>query len=49
MEAEHLCMAMRGVEKPGAKTVTVEASGTLAADQAAYHTLMMQLAARGGA
>jgi GTP cyclohydrolase I len=29
VRAEHLCMAMRGVAKPGAQTVTVAASGTL--------------------
>ncbi|MEY8463517.1 GTP cyclohydrolase I FolE [Streptococcus merionis] len=27
VEAEHLCMAMRGIKKPGAKTVTTVAKG----------------------
>lgn len=30
VEAEHLCMAMRGVEKPGAKTLTVASRGSMA-------------------
>ena len=29
MEAEHLCMSMRGVRKPGAKTTTSAVRGTL--------------------
>ena len=27
MEAEHMCMTMRGVRKPGSKTITVVARG----------------------
>lgn len=30
VEAEHLCMAMRGVEKPGSKTLTVASRGSMA-------------------
>ncbi len=48
MQAEHLCMAMRGIEKVGTKTVTVHATGTLAADQLQYQSLMLQLARPGG-
>lgn len=34
VEAEHLCMAMRGVSKPGATTVTYAARGAFAEDAA---------------
>ena len=32
VEAEHLCMTMRGVEKPGSQTVTMAARGCLQTD-----------------
>ncbi len=32
VEAEHMCMTMRGVKKPGAKTVTTAVRGTLETD-----------------
>ena len=32
VEAEHLCMTVRGVQKPGAKTVTSTLSGLLRED-----------------
>ncbi|MGG6431435.1 GTP cyclohydrolase I FolE [Anoxybacillus sp. D401a] len=35
VEAEHMCMTMRGVKKPGAKTVTTAVRGTLATDEKA--------------
>lgn len=33
MEAEHMCMAMRGVKKPGASTVTTAIRGTLSKEE----------------
>jgi len=34
LEAEHLCMTMRGVRKPGSKTVTADFTGCLITDTA---------------
>lgn len=34
LEAEHLCMSMRGIRKPGTQTVTSAVRGTMAADPA---------------
>lgn len=33
LEAEHLCMTMRGVKKPGSKTLTVATRGVFAEDE----------------
>ena len=33
MEAEHMCMTMRGLKKPGAKTITAVARGILETDE----------------
>jgi GTP cyclohydrolase I len=35
IEAEHLCMSMRGVMKPGSITTTFAVRGTYSDDQAA--------------
>ena len=33
VEAEHMCMTMRGIEKPGSKTITTVAKGLYKEDR----------------
>ncbi|MBM6619870.1 GTP cyclohydrolase I FolE [Bacillus suaedaesalsae] len=40
VEAEHMCMTMRGVKKPGASTVTTAVRGVLKDDQAARSEIL---------
>ncbi|MEW9049821.1 MAG: GTP cyclohydrolase I FolE [Neobacillus sp.] len=40
VEAEHMCMTMRGVKKPGAKTITTAVRGTLAEDMSARSEIL---------
>ncbi|NNU90429.1 GTP cyclohydrolase I FolE [Anoxybacillus sp. CHMUD] len=40
VEAEHMCMTMRGVKKPGAKTVTTAVRGTFATDDKARSEIL---------
>jgi len=45
IEAEHLCMSMRGIQKPGASTITTQFSGLFRedpAEQARFLTLVRQ-------
>lgn len=43
LQAEHLCMAMRGVERAGAATITLETRGSLAVGTALYQATMESL------
>jgi GTP cyclohydrolase I len=43
IEAEHLCMSMRGIKKPGAKTVTSAVRGTMQSDAATRSEAMSLL------
>ena len=45
IEAEHLCMTMRGVKKPGAKTVTSSVSGCFADNAAARNEALTLMGA----
>lgn len=40
LEAEHMCMTMRGVKKPGAKTITTAVRGTLSEDKVARQEIL---------
>ena len=43
IEAEHLCMTMRGVQKPGAKTVTTIVRGVFADDLSLQQTFLQMV------
>ncbi|MBQ7972047.1 MAG: GTP cyclohydrolase I FolE [Lachnospiraceae bacterium] len=43
MEAEHMCMTMRGVKKPGSKTVTVATRGVFETDPAMKNLFFQML------
>ncbi len=40
IEAEHMCMTMRGIKKPGAKTVTYAAEGIFEREESLRHLFM---------
>jgi len=46
VEADHLCMMMRGVQKPGSITVTSAVRGTFAQDERARREAMSLITAR---
>lgn len=43
IEAEHMCMTMRGVKKPGSKTVTWAARGVFEQDQNLYNRFLQMV------
>ncbi len=43
VEAEHMCMTMRGVKKPGSKTVSVAVRGVFEEDQALQNRFFQML------
>lgn len=43
VEAEHMCMTMRGVKKPGSKTVTVATRGVFAEDETLQNRFFQML------
>lgn len=46
IEAEHMCMTMRGIKKPGAKTVTVVTRGAFEEDQKLQNRFFQMLGQR---
>jgi GTP cyclohydrolase IA len=47
VEAEHLCMTIRGVQKPGTKTITPVVRGELAGNTGAMRDELFRLTALG--
>ena len=43
IEAEHMCMTMRGVQKPGSKTVTTIVKGVFADDYTLQQTFFQMV------
>lgn len=43
IEAEHMCMTMRGIKKPGSKTVTIVKRGEFQENPALTNTFMMMV------
>ncbi len=48
LEAEHLCMTMRGIKKPGAKTVTVVTRGRFAEEEQLQNQFFRMLGRQDG-
>lgn len=46
LEAEHMCMTMRGVKKPGSKTVSIAARGVFADNEALQNRFFQMLRGR---
>lgn len=43
IEAEHMCMSMRGIQKPGTKTVTTVVRGAFAEDNMLQQTFLQMI------
>jgi GTP cyclohydrolase I len=43
LEAEHMCMTMRGVKKPGSQTVTIVTRGAFAEDEKLQNSFYQML------
>ena len=43
IEAEHMCMSMRGVKKPGTKTMTIARRGEFEDDEALAQTVLAMI------
>ena len=46
VEAEHLCMTMRGIKKPGTRTVTVVTRGIFSGNEALQNSFYRMLERR---
>lgn len=46
LEAEHMCMTMRGVKKPGSKTVTIAKRGVFAEDESLQNQFYFMMQGR---
>ena len=45
VEAEHMCMTMRGIKKPGSKTITIDSRGIFEGDMALQNTVLQMIKA----
>ena len=46
IEAEHMCMTMRGIKKPGSRTVTISSKGIFTEDAELRNTFLTMAGAR---
>ena len=46
IEAEHMCMTMRGIQKPGSRTVTISSKGIFTEDAELRNTFLTMAGAR---
>lgn len=43
IEAEHMCMTMRGIQKPGTKTITIAVRGVFDEDYSLQQTFLQMV------